>query len=53
VPTVNGQYQRLVIREAPILKVNPQTMETIGATPRKYYEVCTHPDIYEFIRTQA
>jgi class 3 adenylate cyclase len=53
VPTVNGQYQRLVIREAPILKVNPQTLEAIGATPRKYYEVCTHPDIYEFIRTQA
>jgi len=53
VPTVNGQYQRLVIREAPILKVNPQTLEAIGATSRKYYEVCTHPEIYEFVRIHA
>lgn len=53
VPTVNGQYQRLVIRESPILKVNPQTLEVTGATAKKYYEVCSHPEIYEFIRNHV
>ena len=49
VPTVSGNYQHLVIREAAILKVNPLTMDVIGPTSRKYYEVCTQPAIYEFI----
>ena len=49
VPTVSGNYQRLVIREAAILKVKPETLDVIGPTSRKYYEVCTHPAIYEFI----
>jgi len=53
VPTVSGSYQRLVIREASILKVKPGTMEVIGPTSRKYYEVCTQPAIYEFIDTHA
>ncbi|MBN2437661.1 MAG: hypothetical protein JXL20_03580 [Deltaproteobacteria bacterium] len=51
VPTLSGNYQRLVIREAAILKVKPETMEVIGPTSRKYYEVCTHPAVYEFIDT--
>ena len=49
VPTVGGSYQRLVIREAAILKVKPETMEVIGPTSRKFYEVCTQPAVYEFI----
>ena len=53
VPTVSGKYQRLVIREATIFKVKPETMDVIGKTSRKYYEVCTHPDIYEFIKNRA
>ena len=51
VPTVSGSYQRLVIREGTILKVKPDTLDVIGPTSRKYYEVCTHPAIYEFIDT--
>ncbi|MFA4915936.1 MAG: hypothetical protein WC560_04620 [Syntrophales bacterium] len=50
VPTLTGKYQRLIIREADVLRVRPETMEVIGKTSRKYYEVCTHPVIYEFIR---
>lgn len=50
VPTLTGKYQRLVIREADVLKVNPQTMEVIGKTSSKYYEVCTNPEIYEFVK---
>jgi hypothetical protein len=49
VPTLSGNCQRLVIREAAILKVNPESMDVIGLTSRKYYEVCTSPAIYEFI----
>jgi len=53
VPTVSGSYQRLVIREGAILKVKPDTLDVIGPTSRKYYEVCTHPAIYEFIDTHS
>jgi len=52
VPTITGRYQRLVIREAAILEVNSVSMEVIGETPRKYYEVCTNPEIYEFMENQ-
>ena len=37
VPTLSGKYQRLVIREAAILKVNPESMDVIGPTSGKYY----------------
>jgi hypothetical protein len=53
VPTLSGNYQRLVIREAAILEVKPETMAVIGPTSRKYYEVCTQPAIYEFIENHA
>jgi hypothetical protein len=53
VPTVSGNFQRLVIREAAILAVKPDTMDVIGPTSRKYYEVCTNPAIYEFIDNHA
>jgi hypothetical protein len=53
VPTLTDKYQRLVIREANILEVKPETMDVIGKTSRKYYEVCTHQDIYEFIKNHV
>ena len=53
VPTLSGKFQRLVIREAAILEVKPETMAVIGPTSRKYYEVCTQPAIYEFIDSHA
>jgi hypothetical protein len=53
VPTLTGKYERLVIREANILEVKPENMDVIGKTSRKYYEVCTHPEIYEFIKNNA
>ncbi len=49
VPAIRGKYQRLVIREAVIYEVRPETMEIIGPTSRKYYEVCTQQAIHEFV----
>ena len=45
-PTQSGRYQRIVIREAQIPVVDPDTLKTRKITSRKYYEVCTHPKLY-------
>jgi hypothetical protein len=50
-PMITGDFQYIVIREAPILKVKPDNLDVIRETSRKYYEVCTHPEIYEFAKT--
>jgi hypothetical protein len=49
VPTVNGNYQNLAIREAIIYELNAETMDVTAETARKYYEVCTSQEIYDFI----
>jgi hypothetical protein len=49
-PTVSGKYQRLVIREEQIPEVNLDGLSIIRMTPRKYYEVCTHPAVYEHLK---
>ncbi len=41
-PLVNGEFQRLVIREAPILKIDSERFKVRGMTERKYYEICTN-----------
>ncbi|MCX5849908.1 MAG: hypothetical protein NTW65_10720 [Deltaproteobacteria bacterium] len=53
VPLANGNYQRIAIREAAIYKVKPETMNLTGETSQKYYEVCTHEEIYDFIDNQS
>ncbi len=52
-PTVNGEYQYLVIREASVPHINPDTFEILKITHRNYYEVCTNPKICEQIRKTA
>ncbi len=52
VPLANGNYQRIAIREAVIHKVQPSALDVTGKVLRKYYEVCTHPDIYNFTDKQ-
>ena len=47
VPLVHGRYQTLVIREAPVFNVTPDTLKIRGKTAHWYYEVCTHPRLYE------
>ncbi|MGB5218243.1 MAG: hypothetical protein WBN66_08080 [Smithella sp.] len=53
VPLLNGNYQRIAIREALIHKVQPDMMDVSGKISRKYYEVCTHNKIYNFIENQS
>ncbi len=48
-PTVTGKYHRLIIREDRIPVVSPHDFSIIRKTDNKYYEVCTHPLLYEHI----
>ncbi|MBW2603413.1 MAG: hypothetical protein JRE28_03710 [Deltaproteobacteria bacterium] len=48
-PTVTGKYHRLIIREDRIPVISPHDFSIIGKTDKKYYEVCTHPLLYEYI----
>ncbi len=52
-PTKTGRYQRIVVREAQIPVVNPDTLKTRKITSRKYYEVCTNPKIYAIAKKQG
>ena len=48
-PTVTGKYHRLIIREGRISAISPHDFSIIQKTDKKYYEVCTHPLLYEHI----
>ncbi len=52
VPLANGNFQRIAIREAFIHKVNPSALDVAGKILKKYYEVCTHPNIYSLTDKQ-
>ncbi|MEN8244348.1 MAG: hypothetical protein ABFS43_05555 [Thermodesulfobacteriota bacterium] len=49
-PTTTGRYKRLIIREAHVPRINPETMEVRKITSKKYYEVCTHPKVYQYVK---
>jgi class 3 adenylate cyclase len=49
-PTRSGRYQRLVIREAPVPVLDPNTLKPVQRSSRHYYEVCTHPRLYKLAR---
>ena len=49
-PTVSGGYQRIIVREADIPLVSPVDFSIKRMTGRNYYEVCTHPALYEFVK---
>lgn len=49
-PTPSGNFQHLVIREAGIPEISPVDFQVTRMTGEKYYEVCTHPGLYEYFR---
>lgn len=52
-PTIIGKYQRLIIRESNIPKVDADNLNVIELTSRKYYEVCTNPKLYEYVKKKC
>jgi len=48
-PTVTGKYNRLIIREDRIPVISPHGFSIIQKTDKKYYEVSTHPLLYEHV----
>lgn len=49
-PTKSGRYQRLIIREAQVPVIDPATLKIVRISSHKYYEVCTHPKLYKWVR---
>lgn len=52
IPLANGSYQRIAIREATIHKVQTSALDVTGKISKKYYEVCSHRQVYDFIEKQ-
>jgi len=52
-PTVAGNYQRLIVREALIPQVALKDLSVIGQTENAYYEVCTHPAVYQHVKDRV
>ena len=48
-PTVTGKYHRLIIREDRIPVISTHDFSIIRMTDKKYFEVCTHPLLYDHI----
>ncbi|MFC1876559.1 hypothetical protein ACFL2E_04710 [Thermodesulfobacteriota bacterium] len=49
-PLTSGRFQRLVIRESKIRQVHPDTFASLKPTNKSYFEVCTHPAVYQHVR---
>ncbi len=49
-PTASGNYQRIIIREEDVYLVSPEDLSPLRPTGRKYYEVCTQPALYDYIK---
>jgi len=49
-PTTTGKYKRLIIRESHVPLINPETMTMSKLTSRKYYEVCSNPKVYQYVK---
>jgi class 3 adenylate cyclase len=50
-PLGQGLFHRIVIREGRIARVDARDFELKQYTDQPYYEVCTHPRIYEAIES--
>ena len=52
-PLTSGRFQRLIIRESKIRQIHPDTFASLKLTNRSYFEVCTHPAVYQHVRNVA
>ena len=51
-PLITGSFQRLIVREDWVLEMNPNAYEIMGKVNRKYYEVCTHRALRQYVEDQ-
>jgi hypothetical protein len=51
-PLVTGVFQRLIVREDWVQELNPVNLQNAGKVNRKYYEVCTHDALKEYVEKQ-
>jgi hypothetical protein len=49
VPLGQGSFHQIIVREGCITHVDARDFSPKGVTDRYYYEVCTHPKIYQAI----
>ena len=53
VPLGGGVFRRIVVRQGKIARIDPSDFAFKGWTDQNYYEVCTHPSIYEYVESQT
>lgn len=51
VPVGQGAFRRIVVREGRTARIDPRNFSFKEWTNRKYYELCSHPAIYEFVES--
>ena len=51
VPVGQDAFRRIVVREGKIARIDPRDFSFKGWTEQNYYEVCTHPTVYEYVET--
>jgi hypothetical protein len=53
VPLGSGVFQRLIVRESRVPRVDPASLELSAWTEKKYFEVCTSAEIYDYIEARS
>ncbi len=51
-PLVTGTFQRLIIREDWVQELSPVDLRIMGRIKRKYFEVCTHDLLRQYVENQ-
>jgi hypothetical protein len=49
VPVATGIFHKIVVREASIPHIDAREFQLRDWTERRYYEVCTNAEIYEYL----
>ncbi len=49
-PTQSEKYQRIIVREALMPIIHPETFKLEGMSTEKYYEVCNSSLIYDYVK---
>ncbi len=53
VPLGSGLFQKLIVRESCVPQIAPHNLELTGWTEKKYFEVCTCAEVYDYIEQRS